>query len=77
MGKPEHKGGLPSDFRSEGHPSGLEKFRSEVMPMVTYSDLFQFGILLVSPHRAVLYSLQGKEIVATTTNSDGWPRSEV
>ena len=48
MGKPEHKGGQPSDFRSEGHPSGLEKFRREVMPMVTYSDLFQLGILLVS-----------------------------
>ena len=38
---------------------------------VTYSDLIQLLIFIVAPDRSVLSDLQGKEIAATTLNSDG------
>ena len=48
---PKHTGGLSSDYvwmRSEGHPSERMGIWEEVMTMVSYSDMIQYSILLVS-----------------------------
>ena len=70
-GKPEHiKGGLPSVIGGANPPDERKEGDANVCYI---SGLGSDWNIHCSPREIVLYNLRGKEIAATTRNSDGGP----